>query len=317
MRNTIKQVSILRQQHVIETLEARTNKQQLEIESLNISRRSLAESESYLKDRLRLLTDELEELKKHHEKSIVEIRPVLEGYIHQSQSDQSELQTLRREVEISASRLALIEEKTKQAEAACVHKEGERQHALLLLKSERNLSNRLRADFASQKRILTAAAAANISYKKTIKSLEEDLAISRQTIVERDTELLLSGQEVAELKNKISELEQLTQSAVASRDTALREQRAVDSLLAMQRIETKSIQDELDILLTVGFTPQKKAEYEGLLRNFGVAKDELRRVKEQNSQYERRLRDIEAQIQLQNNQSVKKVKIMKNQEPEN
>lgn len=296
LRNTIKQVSILRQQHVIETLEAKASKQLIEIEALNIARRGLAESESYLKDRLRLATVELAELRRVHEQSIVELRPVLEGHIRKSQSDRAELQRLRAEVEASATRLALIENKTKQAETASEAKEQERLHVLSLLKSERDLSNKLRGDLASQKRILTSAAAANINHKKGIQELNEIIQQKNSVISLKDSEIENHNQENIALKQKIVGLEKLAMSAVSERDAALREHRATESLLAMQKVELRGVQHDLDEFLKDGFTPEKKTEFEKMGRTLVVTKDELGRIREQNKLYERRLRDLEIKI---------------------
>lgn len=269
------------------------NKQVLEIEALNISRRTLSESESYLTDRLRLTTNELEELRRVHEASIVELRPVLEGYILQTQTNRSELMNLRREVEVRTTRLVSIEEKTRQANDACEAKERDRQHTLSLLKSERGCSAMLRHELSSQKKILTSAAAANVSHKQTIKELKSRLAKAEETISSNNKDISDLREEICALKEAVSAGGKVTADAQLALHDALREQKATESLYAMQKIELKSVQFDLDEFLKVGFCPEKKKEFDGNKRSLDLARAEIIRLKERNAALDRKVKDLE------------------------
>jgi chromosome segregation ATPase len=293
LRNTIKQVSILRQQHVIETLEAKVGKQGLELGAMDISRRALSEAEAHLKDRVRLVSDELDELRRMHELSIVELRPVLENYILQTQGNRAALQKMRSEVEISAVRLGAVEEGARRAAAACAAKEAERQYALSLLKSERGVAAWLRSDLASQKRVLTSAAAANIQHKALIKDLRTHVATAESSIRDKDARLLAYEQEVSELRARAAALEQTASAAVAGLDASVQEHRQTQSLLALQSVELQGMQREIDEFSAQGFTPERRAEFEGMKRNVVIAKEENIRFREQKKALERKIQDLE------------------------
>ncbi len=293
MRNTIKQVSILRQQHVIETLESKINKQVFEIEKINISRRTLAESEASLRDKLKIVTEELEDLKSVHERDIIAIRPILNGYVLSIQENQIELQKLRREVEMSAARLLLVEENNKELAQQCLDKENERVKTNALLIAERQVMSKIRAELASQSRILVAASSSNISHKSYIKDLEQKLRIALENIGDlRKENSDLNGQ-IDLLKNHNDEMQKELARAISAEKETSRNNRATESLYACQQVELALVQKELDEILQIGYTIEKRDEFEGLKRSLGVARDEISHVSTQLKLANRKIQDLE------------------------
>lgn len=244
------------------------------------------------------MTSEYEELKLLHKQEIQELRPLLERHLLQAQADKAELQQLRSQVDTGFARLTLIENKNKQLVKSFEEKEQERLQTINLLKSERILNRKLRDELASQKRILSSAGAANISHKKLIKELEEKLSSATSTLETQDEELLNYRQESMKLQRYIKQLEETADAAVTERDACQRQAKATESLHAIQQVELKAVQRELDEILKEGFTPLKKQEFDTLRRQLSNSKEEILQVREALKTAQQKIQDLEVSKQV-------------------